>query len=58
VRREGRGGEWDTDTTAYLVHFFSVDGVALEQSRVTAWARLKPTAAESKRWLAVLTSCE
>jgi hypothetical protein len=51
-------GEWDTDTTAYLIHFFSADGVALEQSRVTAWAQLKPTAAESKRWLAVLTRCE
>jgi hypothetical protein len=51
-------GEWDTDTTAYLIHFFSVDGVALEQSRVTAWAQLKPTAAESKRWLAVLMRSE
>ncbi|MCA9644601.1 MAG: hypothetical protein H6718_29750 [Polyangiaceae bacterium] len=34
----------------YLGHFFMVDGVGLEQARETAWDRLKPTAAESKRW--------
>lgn len=34
----------------YLGHFFMVDGVGLEQERETAWDRLKPTAAESKRW--------
>lgn len=34
----------------YLGHFFMVDGVGLERDRATAWERLSPTAAESKRW--------
>jgi hypothetical protein len=47
-------GWWDTDTTAYMTHFFAADGLALQKQRKSAWERLKPSAAEGKRWLSVL----
>ena len=47
-------GWWDTDTTAYMTHFFCADGVALSKPRATAWERLAPTPSQNKRWLAVL----
>ena len=44
----------DEPAGEYLGHFFMVDGVGLERDRETAWDRLKPSAAESKRWGKVL----
>jgi hypothetical protein len=47
-------GEWDTDSTAYLTHYYLADGVALTRPRPTLRDRLKPTEAETARWAEAL----
>lgn len=45
------------DRTENLVHFFAVDGIALDEAHPVVVTRVKASAARKKRWMALLEPC-